>query len=241
MSIFTSLLEAIAPFRCRLCSLPAGRSLPLCLPCQQAIAWNRNCCNRCALPLASGEECGACLKHPPTISHALAPRFYGEPVDELISALKYRRDTSLTPVLAELMAPAIADWLRGQSSPDALVPMPMHWQRQVRRGFNQAELIIRCLVQHPALQDCKLQPAFRLVRRDRGGLPQQGLSRRARLANLDGVFRCTSDVAGKYLVIVDDVLTTGATVEALARVLLSAGALRVDTWCCARTPQPCNP
>ena len=237
--IVTALLNSLAPFCCELCGLPSNRKLRLCQPCEAEIVPNRVCCRRCAIPLySSAAYCGDCLQRPPAFQQAVVPRFYAAPVDQLVHAIKFKADVSLVPVLVELMAPAVREYLCTQTTPTALVPMPLHWRRHLRRGFNQAELLARQLCRHPQLRQWHLQVERRLCKRHRYTPPQQGLDRSTRLRNLDNAFSATRDLSGYHLVIVDDVMTTGTSVSALAQTLYRAGAAWVDVWCCARTPGP---
>jgi ComF family protein len=156
----------------------------------------------------------------------------------LLWALKFGGETTLAPVLAELMAVAVEEWLEREAVPDLLVPMPLHWSRQLYRGFNQASLLATALVRHPRLRHYQLHTAHRLCRRVRPTGIQSRLGRRDRLRNLQGAFNSKPLLAGQHVVIVDDVFTTGASIEQLAGALRQAGAGRVDAWCCARTPEP---
>ena len=218
-----------------------------------------------ALPAPSGEiPCGACQQDPPPLARTIAPRYFAHPVDRMVRALKYARDTRALPVLTELTAAPIASSLAavipaqagiqpkpsaaalagesGQSPapaiPDALLPMPLHWRRRWQRGFNQAELLATALAAHSALAALALPVEPRLARRIRHTPAQSALDLRQRQANLAGCFRCPPSVAGLHLAIIDDVMTTGASARLLARALLDSGARRVDLWCCARTPEP---
>ena len=155
-----------------------------------------------------------------------------------ISALKYNGDLSYLPILAQLMSAAVAERLARGPMPDFLVPMPMHWWRRWRRGFNQAELMARCLCQHRGLQAWPLRVDSSLCCRRRATRSQLGLDAAARLRNLHDVLYCPHRVDGLNLAIVDDVMTTGASANAMASALLTAGARRVEVWCCARTPEP---
>jgi ComF family protein len=136
------------------------------------------------------------------------------------------------------MAAAIASRLEQRPAPDALIPMPLHWFRGWRRGFNQAELLARSLSLHPRLRSARLSVDGSLCRRRRATRPQHGLDAKSRRRNLRNAIECTAPIDGLCLAIIDDVMTTGASADALARVLLKAGAAEVEVWCCARTPNP---
>lgn len=232
-----SLLEGLFPQHCCLCGLPSPGERPLCAPCAAELAPNRHACARCALPLPAGEGvprlCGHCLQRPPAFQRVVAPWLYSDHLGHLIHLWKYRGETRLTGLLAQL-------WLEGPADPgevDLLVPVPLHWRKQWRRGFNQSELLARRLLRlRPGLAAGGV--ATRLARRSRATRPQSGMDAEQRRRNLRGAFTSHSGCASLRLAVVDDVLTTGTTADTLAQVLLAAGASRVEIWCLARTPAP---
>jgi ComF family protein len=200
---------------------------------------NDHCCARCAIPLAplaeagTGRLCGDCLQTPPAFERVIAPWLYEEYFAHLIRRWKYHREQYLTPLLASL-------WLQhapAEIAVDTLVPVPLHWRRRWRRGFNQSELLCRqLLAMGPALQSCAL--AHRLIGRRRATAAQSGMSARRRAGNLNGAFTVFKPCDNLRIAIVDDVLTTGATATAVATALKAAGAASVEVWCLARTPAP---
>ncbi|MCK6410790.1 MAG: ComF family protein, partial [Thauera sp.] len=152
---------------------------------------------------------------------------YGFPVDQLIQALKYGHRLSTSRLFVDLMAAAPVP------EADIVLPMPLHPARLRERGFNQAAELARPLAQRwglPVLLDG--------VMRDLDTTPQASLPWKERVANIRGAFRVTAPLAGKRVVVVDDVMTTGATLAELARALKAAGALRVENRVVARTPAP---
>jgi ComF family protein len=178
----------------------------------------------CALPLPSGETCGDCLAHPPRYDRVLAAYPYGFPVDALVQAYKYGRDLSLAPVLACDLASAIDERV------DAIVPVPLAAARLSERGFNQAQELARCLGR--AANVPVLAEACRKVGEK---APQASLPFSERARNIRGTFVCDADLRRMRVAIVDDVMTTGATANELARNLKRAGAVRVSVWVVART------
>lgn len=230
------LLDALLPQHCALCGLPSGRELPLCLDCAAELPPNDRPCERCALPLplplplreSRGPRlCGACLAAPPPFDRVRAPWLYGEYLGYLIHRWKYAGDLTLTPLLAEL-------WLTGgpPAPVDALVPVPLHWWRQWRRGFNQSELLARQLARRGAPQ-----VASGLIRRTRHTTPQSAAGVGARARNLRGAFTVRGACDNLRLAVIDDVFTTGATAAEVARTLKREGAAHVEVWCLARTPK----
>lgn len=123
------------------------------------------------------------------------------------------------------------------TSVDILVPVPLHWQRLWRRGFNQSELLCRQMQAIcPQLKACKTAP--HMVKRIRSTVAQPGMNASQRAANLKGAFTVIKPCDNLRIAIVDDVLTTGATATAMASALAAAGASHIEVWCLARTPAP---
>lgn len=220
----------LAPHRCLVCREPAdapcGR---LCQACVASLPWNRSPCARCAMPLPLvADACGACLRRPPPVAATLAAFVYGPPVDRLLPRLKFHRDLAAGRLLAGRMAEAFADAPR----PQALVPIPLHRARLRQRGYDQALELARPLAQYlnvPLQRD--------LLMRSRDTAAQSRLDARARRRNLRGAFTVREGGAlPAHVALVDDVMTTGATLHAAARALRRAGVARVDAWVCARVP-----
>lgn len=231
--IASALLDGLLPQHCVLCDLPSGQPLPLCAPCRSEFPANASSCSRCALPLPAPGTCGQCLRSPPAFRRVHAPWLYGEYMAHLVTRWKFHRDDYLTPLLADL-------WLAGAAGAtpvDLVVPVPLHWWREWRRGYNQAELLAGAVLRRsPALSRRGLDR--RLLRRNRPTAPQSGMDARARRRNLRGAFTVARPCDSLRIALVDDVLTTGATAAAASRALLEAGAESVDLWCLARTPAP---
>lgn len=213
---------------CALCAAPSGAAV-VCAPCDAALPRPLGRCVRCALALPQDGICGQCLRRAPTFDAALAAFDYRFPVDRVIRRFKYAGDLALGRWLALALAERVAD----EARPDLLVAPPLASPRLRERGFNQAleiaKVVARCV---------NVRCALAGLERSRETAPQPGLGRRARLANLRRAFRCTLHLDGEHVAVVDDVMTTGATAEALARVLKGAGAARVTIWAVARTPEP---
>lgn len=221
---------------CLLCDEPSAGD-PLCSACEADLPWLDARCTVCAVPLpVRGLVCGECLKRPPAYDHVEVPWRFAFPVDTLITRFKHQAHWPFGRLLGERLAHhlhhAYAD---GLSRPDLLLPVPLARRRLRQRGFNQAQMLARWLSRELAiaLDDRTLE---RLLDTP----PQQQLDAATRRRNLRQAFalRPGSDVCGRHLALVDDVLTTGATAEALARLLKRAGAARVDVYCLARTPKP---
>lgn len=222
---------------CLLCDLPTDTRLPLCSDCESELPWLGPHCRVCAVPLpAHGLVCAGCLRRAPAFQRVEAPWRYAFPVDALITRFKHQSAWPLGHLLAGLLADHLRHaWLEGLARPDLLLPVPLARPRLRRRGFNQAGLLTRWLADELALpwrEDLLLRPQDTAA--------QQQLDAAARRGNLRRAFALADPaaVAGRHLALVDDVLTTGATAEALSSLLLKAGAARVDVYCLARTPAP---
>lgn len=184
-------------------------------------------CPRCALPSAGGAVCGHCLRHPPAFDRGVAVYAYAFPVDALVQHCKYAGHLALT----DLFAAALAERLAGCADlPDALIPMPLHPARLSERGFNQATEIARRLA-----QPLRIEWLPAACDRTRDTPPQAGLDLKARHRNLRGAFACSVDLSGRRVALIDDVMTSGASLDALAQAVKRAGAAEVQAWVLART------
>lgn len=182
-------------------------------------------CPQCALPSPGNLLCGACLKKPPRFDHGEAVYRYGFPLDALIQHCKYGGAQELS----DLFAKALAERLQDQPRPDLIVPMPLHPARLRERGFNQAHEIARRLGQY---LDLPCQPVCQRVR---DTPPQAGLDLKARHRNLRGAFLCSGNLAGKRIALLDDVMTSGSSLNELASAARHAGAVEISAWVVART------
>ncbi|WP_273525884.1 ComF family protein [Pseudomonas sp.] len=221
---------------CLLCDEPCAGD-PLCSACEADLPWLDARCTVCAVPLpARGLVCGECLKRPPAYDHVEVPWRFAFPVDTLITRFKHQAHWPYGRLLGERLAHHLRHaYADGLPRPDLLLPVPLARRRLRQRGFNQAQMLARWLSRELAIvfDDCALE---RLLDTP----PQQQLDAATRRRNLRQAFalRPGSDLRGLHLALIDDVLTTGATAEALARLLKRAGAARVDVYCLARTPKP---
>lgn len=221
----------VLPPRCLLCGGHHGDGIDLCAACANELPRNRSCCARCALPLATPAAwCGECQRRAPPWDAAWAPFRYGWPLDRLESRYKFQADLAAGRVLAQL-------WLGERlplKPPQLLLAVPLHRSRLRRRGYNQALELARPLARalgvpvHPdALQ------------RHRATGAQTELDAIGRRRNVHGAFALRQGVVlPAHVAILDDVMTTGATLAECTRVLRRAGVQRVDVWALARAPSP---
>ncbi|MBB3102928.1 ComF family protein [Azomonas macrocytogenes] len=221
---------------CLLCDEPSD-SQPICSACELELPWLGAHCRICALPLpVTGQICGECLKRLPTFDHVQAPWRFAFPVDSLIGRFKHRADWPSGRILAEQLQQHLEHaYGEGLTRPEMLLPVPLSRQRLRQRGFNQAGMLADWLARMLGIP-CNPH----LLRRTRETPAQQQLDAVARRRNLRQVFALLPGhtLENRHIAVVDDVLTTGATAEAIARVLKQAGAQRVDVYCLARTPKP---
>ena len=220
------------PARCPVCHEAADESSGLCAGCARRLPWLDLACGRCALPLAGmpapDGACGACLRRPPPLQFVQAAFVYGFPLDRLLPRFKFHRDLACGRLLSAWMATACAVAPR----PDVLVPVPLHARRLRERGYDQALELAR-----PLARTLDLPLRGDLLERIRATAAQSTLDAAGRRRNLRRAFRVEAGTAlPAHVALVDDVMTTGATLHAAAHALRKAGVARVDAWVCARVP-----
>ncbi|MEO7760924.1 MAG: ComF family protein, partial [Casimicrobiaceae bacterium] len=213
------------PQACALCAIASGTSL-VCADCARSLPPPGACCPACALPLVGGSRCGRCLAHPPVYDRSVAAFVYAFPLDELIQSYKYQGMLAC----ADWFADAMFERRESHPAADVMVAMPLSRSRQRERGFNQSLEIAK-----PLARRLGIRLAAAAVTRERDTPPQASLPWRERTANVRGAFACHEDFSGRRVLVVDDVMTTGASVDELAHTLKRAGACHVENWLLART------
>ncbi len=213
---------------CVLCGQAGEAGLDLCRGCLATLPVNSHACVRCGVPLQhSGLLCGGCLKQPPPFQTSHIPFCYASPIDHLLQQLKFHRQLHLATLLGSLLAKGMSG--REAALPEGLLPVPLHPDRLRERGYNQALELARVVSRY---LNIPLLPE--LCQRKRATPPQTSLNGEERRRNLRGAFAVREGVPPRHIAIVDDVVTTGATVHELARVLGRAGVETVEVWACAR-------
>ena len=226
-------LDFALPPRCAGCGTIVGDVHAFCTDCWKQVDFlGENGCSTCGMPLQATEQstCGACLARPPRIERSRAVVAYGELARGLAIRLKYGRKVAVARTMARYMAPLVV-----AGGDRVLVPVPLHRTRLWNRGFNQSALIARELSRRLGI------PADPLaLSRTRSTPPLKDMSPLQRRKTVAGAFRVRDKraVAGKTVILVDDVLTTGSTAEACARSLKRAGAARVELVSWARVVKP---
>jgi ComF family protein len=204
----------------------------LCSACAADLTRNRLCCLRCALPLQTPAPlCGECLKREPPFAAAFAPFVYGHPLDLLMTRLKFGRSLAAGRVLSELWIAA----LREAPPPlhALLIPVPLHAGRLRERGYNQALELAK-----PLARAFAIPLRSDALMRIRATPAQSNLDAKTRRRNLRGAFDIVDNAAlPAHVAVIDDVMTTGATLRECVRTLRRVGVARVDVWALARAPR----
>lgn len=226
-----SLQAVLYPPTCVLCRAPGAEGLDLCVGCSEHLPHNPSACDRCALPLPPGQGggvCGRCQRAPPPYDRCHGAFLYREPISRLIGGLKFQGRLHQGRLLGELLARS----LQGPtlSRPELLIPVPLHPERIRARGYNQALEIARWVAR--ALD---LPLDARSCRRIRATTAQSDLPLEERRRNLRGAFALVRPLQARHVALLDDVVTSGATVSELTGVLKRAGVAQVDVWAVART------
>jgi ComF family protein len=224
--------------QCLLCrdTVKVGRNL--CLACISELPWNRIACQQCAAPfaeLSSPQEtetliCGQCLLSPPFFNQTYAAFAYQMPVIQLITQLKFKQNLTCAMVLSELLLTFLQSKYSLLNWPQAIIPVPLHAKRLAERGYNQADEIAKPLgnlLNIPVYSD--------LCQRVKQTVTQTTASAKERRQNLKNAFTVVKPHHLNYVAIVDDVLTTGSTVTALATTLKNSGIECIDIWAVAKT------
>jgi ComF family protein len=226
----SALQRWLLPWRCLLCGDAGTEGVDLCAACMAELPRNTHCCARCALPLpVSAPQCGRCLRKAPPWDAAWAPFRYAWPLDRLETRFKFGRDLAAGRVLAQVWRQELS-----RALPQLILPVPLHRLRLRQRGYNQALELAR-----PLAKSLSVPCRSDLLQRTRHTEAQTSLTAIERRRNLRNAFVMRKDVQlPAHVVLLDDVFTTGTTLDACTRVLKRAGVERVDVWALARAPMP---
>jgi len=235
--IYNWLKNSLSDFlskQCLLCLSPTINEYLLCSDCESELPKNTSHCVICAVPFSALQMtenslvCGKCQKAPPHYTTSLIPHIYASPLKQLISQLKFQGNLTVAPLLAENFIHSIKH--RKNNLPECIIPVPLHPQRLRERGFNQALELARIIARQ---LDIPLD--YSLCQRNKSTPFQSGLSAKQRKLNLKNAFVVTKPQSYKHVAIFDDVVTTGTTVNELAKQLKKSGVETIEVWAIART------
>jgi ComF family protein len=213
-----------------LCASHKGGNLGLCQPCLKDLPWHSaRQCPQCAL-ITNGTLCGSCLSTPPSFDATTALLTYDYPADGLLQHYKYNASLNLAHTFAALFVEEKHAKSIIKSEIDLIIPMPMHQNRLKERGFNQALEVAKRIS-----RDLKIRLDYTSCLRTKHTPPQASLNLKDRIKNIKGAFNCQQNLEHLNIAMVDDVMTTGASLNELAKTLKQAGAAHVECWVMART------
>ena len=228
-------LSGLISKQCLLCLSPTLNTHLLCSDCETDLPVNATRCVLCAIPFSEMQTsensliCGKCQKNPPHYTTSLIPHLYASPLKELIGHLKFHGNLSYAPLLAQTFVSSLKH--RQNNLPECIIPVPLHQQRLRERGFNQALELARIIA-----KQLHIPVDYTLCQRNKATPFQSGLSAKQRKQNLKGAFNVEKTQLYKHVAIFDDVVTTGTTVNELAKQLRQSGVETIEVWAIARTP-----
>ncbi len=232
MELAQKLLSNLFPCRCILCQQTVKHSFEVCPDCYQALPHNEICCVSCALPLAEDINnevlCGSCIQKAPAFDYAHSLFRYEGDVIRLVHQLKFGEKIGFARTIGEML---LMQLLKTNEKPDCLLPVSLHKSRLRQRGFNQSIEISRVLA-----KNLVIPIEHTAVVRHRSTAAQSGLNAKQRQKNIKSAFSVVAKLNYKHVLIVDDVMTTGATVNELAKVLKKNNVERVGVLSIARAP-----
>jgi len=226
---FSTITNALLAQQCVFCGADGHGTLAACPGCLAELPWQKAAyCPQCGV-LTQGEVCGSCLKTPPYFDRTIATFEYGYPIDALLQHFKYHHALHLAQFLGTLLSRTLNATLQANAFPDAILAMPLHPVRMQERGFNQSLEIAKVVasqLQRPLL--------MHRCSRIKHTIPQAKLQLKDRASNIRDAFAC-KHLDGLRVALVDDVMTSGASLNELARMAKQAGAKEVMCWVLART------
>jgi len=232
--IYNWLKNNLISKQCLLCLSPTNNKHLLCAGCEKDLPENTYHCIICAIPFTTSQSnalelvCGKCQKHPPNYTTSVIPHIYAAPLKQLITQLKFHGNLSYAPLLAQNFINSITR--RKDKLPECIIPVPLHTQRLHERGFNQAIELARIIA-----NQLNIPLNYSFCQREKSTPFQSGLSAKQRMQNLKNAFSITKQHSYKHVAIFDDVVTTGTTVNELARKLKQSGVEIIEVWAIART------
>lgn len=216
----------------RTCLLCAAASREhLCTECKTELPWNTHACDRCALPLTNANDnlCGECTKKPLHCDRTISSFTYSDPVDYWISQFKFQQQLVYGRMLSGLLLETLQTAYAIHPLPQLLLPVPLHRNRLIERGYNQALELAK-----PISKKLKIPLDYKLAERTRNTAHQTELEYKDRAKNVRRAFS-VKPLSVTHVAVLDDVITTGHTINAFCDALHQAGATQIDVWCVART------
>lgn len=221
-----TVFDAILPSRCNLCLTPDPGGY--CYRCQLLLPWLEYRCHQCGRELPEGIVCGRCQRNPPAFDNAVVPFKYLDPISSHIQRLKYDRRLSVAPALGKILAMQVVK--QSVHLPDALIPVPLHKARLKQRGFNQANLIAESVGRLLGIP-----VDSRIISREKATISQTDLDRHLREKNVHNAFAVSVKERYDAIAVIDDVITSGATIGAACSALRLNGYTQISAWAVART------
>jgi len=219
------LYSKLMPIPCRLCGT-ACQHHPLCDNCIADLPKLSHACPRCAMPLSTSKVCGHCLNHPPEQQRSFSLFTYKTPIDRLIIDFKFHDKLYLSHFFAKKMA----EQLRLSPLPELLIPIPLHPNRLRQRGYNQSLELTKDLS-----KQLNIPISNNILSRIIDTQSQSTIPFKQRKQNIQNAFQLLQEKPPKHIALIDDVLTTGHTANAAAKLLRKAGATTIEVWTIART------
>ncbi len=230
----TRLVPSWITQQCAWCRLPIRSEKRLCKQCITSLPYLQHACYQCANPLPENNAnlalCGHCIRQAPYFHHAIASCHYQTPIIEWIHQYKFEHNLFYGAVLAELLLEKVKLTYKNEIAlPNCIIPVPLHASRLRHRGFNQALELAK-----PLARTLKLPLLRFAVKRQRATRPQTGLTAKQRQHNVSNAFCCRVKLPYQHVALVDDVMTTASTLNAVAQCLCEQDIQQIDVWCCAR-------
>jgi ComF family protein len=222
----------VFPSRCTLCGAPGTQTWDLCEACYHSLPINELACTRCAIPLAEKNSgvCGQCLQQPPPYQRCIAAWRYEPPLDYFVQRLKFNKDLVFARLMAALFAEHLSKiYAKQEDKPDIIIPVPLHHKRLRERGFNQSVEIAKVIA-----SQLHIPLDLTSCTRPKMTQPQAELPAEERKRNIKGAFVFKPTVHYRHIAVVDDVMTTGHTINELTETIQKVSKSAIDVWVCAR-------
>ncbi len=221
-------VKVLLPYTCILCGSASQQDLDLCCDCEADLPLIENACQQCAIPLDAEQDllCAQCQNKPPAFHRSFALFHYNPPIDGFIMDLKFHHKLLYAHILGKLLLKKINNC----DKPEYIIPVPLHPKRLRQRGFNQALEIAK-----PIANALQIPIETQSIKRIENTDSQSQIDASKRQKNLKNAFEVVEPIQARHVAIVDDVVTTGSTVNALATKLVEQGVKQIDVWCSART------